>query len=163
MDDVLVVSSFVPGQSGPYRSERFEVAEVACEADYDYWRALAAAWDTPRTLVIVEHDMECSDDLIGQIVACKHRKCSWAYLLYWASTHQPPHYAHRNGGPAAGRWVSEGEEWATFGGIGLCKLTSETRVFGLTESHWSLLDTQVSACSVGNWHLHWPAVEHYHQ
>ena len=164
MSDVLVVSSYLPGGT-PYRSERFRVRRVVCDDVYDYSRGVAAVWGRGETLVVVEHDMECSDDLIAELVDCPEPLCSHAYELFWPSTHKPvPHYAHRTGPqpPAGGEWVSEGDEWADFTGIGFCKIAPEARVRPLVESSWQHVDMAVNKAVEGRFHLHWPPITHDH-
>jgi len=121
-------------------------------------------WGTDATIVNVEHDMECSDELIQQLLDCPHPLCTHAYKLYWPSTHQVrPHYAQRDGGPNYGEWIKEGVEWCGFTGIGFCKITPEARVSALVESPWQTVDCDVTKATEGPWHVHWPEVEHYHR
>lgn len=149
-------------------SERFTVAGIECADPLDYWRGLAAQWDGPAVIVNVEHDVAATDDLIAELLACPHPKCSYAYLLYWVSTGAAvPHFAQREGPqpPAGGRWISPGEEWCDYTGIGLIKVEPAARVRPLAESPWQHLDIQVSAATSGRWHVHWgdgQGVAHHH-
>lgn len=140
---------------------------ISCEGDYDYWRGLGALWDSGETIINIEHDMECSDDLISGLLTCPHPLCTYAYKLYWPSTHQAvPHYAQAVGEKAhigGGSWVSTGAEWADYTGIGFCKVEPAVRVRPLQREHWALLDMKVTAATGGRWHIHWPEIEHYHK
>jgi hypothetical protein len=40
------------------------------------------AWGRPGTLVSIESDVETSDDLIDELVACSHPACAYAYWIY---------------------------------------------------------------------------------
>ena len=175
---VIVVSSYLPklGERA-YRSEKFRVVGLPCgDDDLDYYRGLEVVWGGNHTIVNVEHDMECSDELIQDLLDCPHPACTHAYpLRQWG------HIAHRHGPlPPAGSmdwWLrpDEEEEWATYGGIGFCKMTPEARVRPLSEPReWPTLDVIVARAVEGpevvphgayegkRWHVHWPAIEHYH-
>jgi hypothetical protein len=125
---------------------------------------MQALWPSDKAIVNVEHDMEVSDELIQQLLDCPHPLCTFAYKLYWPSTHQAqPHYAQRDGGPNYGEWIKEGVECCGFSGIGLCKIAPEARACPLADSHWSTVDCAISRSTEGDWHVHWPEVEHYHR
>lgn len=163
----LVVSSYVVGETQPYRSERFPVWRIPCRADepLDYWRGLSSVWDEGFSLFLVEHDSVVDDDLIQTLVDCKWRLATYAYPLHWPSTHRvEPHFAQRTGllPPAGGEWINEGDEWCDYTGIGFCKIAPEVRVGALEETHWSHLDASVSKAIVGRWRVLWPAIEHDH-
>lgn len=162
----MVVSSYVSGGvRGPYRSERYPVWRIPCAEPGDYHRGLQSVWEDGFTLCVVEHDMEVSDDLIASLLGCPEPFCTWAYALYFPSTSRPePHYAQRVGlkPPAGGDWVSEGESWCHYTGIGFCKIAPEVRVRPLESCHWSHLDVSVAKACDGRVHIHWPEVEHDH-
>lgn len=175
--DVIVVSSYLPEKGErPYRSKEFRVVALPCGTGYDslfdYSRGLQAVWGSDFTIVNVEHDMECSDGLIQQLLDCPHPLCAHAYLL-----RKKGPYAYRNGPlpPAGGyedHWLRPGDEWATFGGIGLVKITPGARVRPLPEREWSTVDIVVTKACEGaevvpgghhkgrRWHVHWPAIKH---
>lgn len=174
MSGVVVVASHLKGAKH-FRSKKFRVVSLPCVDDLDYWGGLAALWEGDLTIVNVEHDMECSDELIQQLLDCPHPLCTHAYML------RSPvyHYCHRNGPqpPAGGYedwWIKEGEEWATYGGIGFCKITSQARVRPLEPREWPTLDIVLTRAVEGpevvpptvqhgrRWHVHWPAVHHEH-
>jgi len=174
---VIVVSSYLPsGGEKPYRSKRFRVVALPCgtghEDLYDYCRGLQAVWGSDFTIVNVEHDMECSDGLVQQLLDCPEPLCAHAYRL-----RKNGHYAYRNGAlpPSGGfedQWIGEGDEWATFGGIGFVKITPEARVRPLPDREWSTLDIEVTKACEGpevvpaaaysghRWHIHWPEIKH---
>jgi hypothetical protein len=165
----VVVASHLLGE-GHFQSERFEVVPVECVGDTDYSRGLQAVWGTDATIVNVEHDHECSDLLIRQLLDCLHPLCTHAYKLYMASTGGLPHYAQRDGGPNYGQWITEGMEWCGFTGIGFCKITPQARVRPLVESPWQTVDCEVTKATDGPWHVHWQegkngptSIEHYHR
>lgn len=138
------------------------MVELCCEGDLDYYEGVASLWESPETLILVEHDMEYSDDLVDGLLACPEPACTYAYTLYWASTHQAPHYAQRDGTLTAGRWLSKGERQAMFSGIGFCKITPGARTGPLEREHWALLDIKVNAAVRRPWHVH-REIEHYHR
>lgn len=130
-----------------------------------YWRELNQRWFDPTTLVNVEWDMEWSNRLVDDLIACPHAACTHAYMLYRPSTGGAPHYAQRVGlqPPAGGRWITANETWCDYTGIGFCKVERSARTRSLSETHWKFLDITVSAALNVRWHVHWPEVAHHHQ
>jgi len=113
-------------------------------------------------IVNVEHDMEYSDRLARELVACDHPLCTHAYRMHlprecWA------HGAVANAATLTVAWGSEGEEWAEFSGVGFCKIVPSARVAPLERCPWWEVEGTVNATVRGPWHVHWPAVEHYHR
>ena len=188
--NVVILSSFVEGEE-PVKSERFRVVAGKCIEDYDYWGYWDALWRTKDTIINVEHDMEFSDELVQQLLDCPHPLCAHVYHLPGSDKL----YCYREGAlpPAAGfgRWfeaprelypatddrpavMARGKEWATYGGIGFCKVTAEARVRELEPRDWSTLDINITksvegaevahpSAEVGRrWHCHWPGVQHFH-
>jgi hypothetical protein len=157
----LVLASHLPG-AGHFRSERFDVVGISCSDPLDYWRGVEAHWESDETLIVVEHDMQVSDDLIQGLLDCDCAFGTWAYWLGIPSG--GPHWAHRTGRqpPCGGVWIEEGEEWADFGGIGFCKIAPEARVRPLPESTWQFVDIAVFASVQQQVHVHWPATAHHH-
>ena len=158
-----MLTSYLEGEPR-FVSSVYETVNIEIRNDRSYWAGWSEWWDTDRTIVAVEHDVEISDELVDQIVSCKYPLATWAYQLYWPSVHGPSHYAQRTGllPPAGGDWVTEGVEWCDYTGIGFCKIAPECRLFPLEESHWSHLDGAVSKAVVGRWRILWPEVAHYH-
>ena len=163
MADPLVVVSHLPHEI-PFLSERFPSVNIWCEDDTDYWRGLLEHWDHDGPLVIVEHDMESSDDLIAELLDCPHPLCTHAYTLYWVSTGKPdPLYAHHVGGV----WIVEGRTDAEYSGIGFCKINHEVRgplvsIDPARDMHWSHVDRAVNRAVTARWHVHWPGADHLH-
>jgi hypothetical protein len=161
-DYPIVLASHLPGNAH-LTSECFEVVPILCVEPEDYHAGVARWWDSDRTIINVEHDMEVSDELIQGLLDCPEPMCSWAYWLGIPSG--GPHWAHRTGRkpPCGGVWVQEGDEWADYGGIGFCKITPEARVRPLPEQTWQFVDIAVAEATDLRWHLHWPAVGHSHR
>lgn len=116
-------------------------------------------WLDGRPLVNIEHDMECSQSLVDELLACPHPLCTHAYQMhiprdYWAHSHD------RDG--MDGFWIAEGEEWATYSAIGFCKIAPEARVRPLERDSWRGVEMQVNRAVEGRWHVHWPEVAHHH-
>lgn len=162
--DVIVTATVMPGFE-PFRSDRFTVQLVDCrnlDDNLAYARGLAEAWATDRTVVNIEADLQRDDDLIGELVDCPHPRCAWAYLVYAASgIHNPPAYPFTRGNP--GPWIDKGDEWADWAAPGFIKVAPEARVEPLPVDHWHEVEQHTNQCAPGRWHIHWPAVEHYHQ
>lgn len=162
MADPLIVLSHLPAEP-PFRTDLSSVA-ICCESEFDYWRGIADAWGHGGPLVIVEHDMECTDELITELLDCPRSLCTHAYLLYWVSTGQAdPHYAHHVGGI----WITAGGPDAEYSGIGFCKINPEARIPLVSldpdhEPHWSHVDRAVNRAITCRWHVHWPGVDHNH-
>lgn len=157
----VVLASHLPG-AGHFESERFEVWPIECVEPESYCAGVAEWWESDKTIVNVEHDMECSDDLIQTLLDCPEPFCTHAYWLNAVSG--GPHWSHRTGRqpPCGGVWIEEGEEWADFGGIGFCKIAPEVRVRPLPESTWQFVDIAVFASVQQQVHVHWPATAHHH-
>jgi hypothetical protein len=163
---LIVLASHLPGE-GRFRSEQFRIVSLLCVDDLDYSRGLQSLWGSDHTLIVLEHDMECSDELIQGLLDCPHSLCTHSYLLHWASTHSAkPHYAQMVGSRPSvggGDWIKRGDEWADFTGIGFCKITPEARVRPLEETGWQDVDCAVTKAVEGRWHVHSPPIEHYHR
>lgn len=168
----MILESHLPDEP-PFASAVHTVKPITCSGPFDYWRGVLAAWNTDETLIIVEHDMECSDGLIQALIDDPHPLATFAYPLYWASTGKPdPQYAQRVGEfppdrKYLGTPISEGDEWADYSGIGLCKIAPEARLELIPygdepESHWQHVDMAVNAAVKGRWHVLWPEVDHRH-
>ena len=162
----LIVSSYVPGSTRPFRSNRFPVWRIPCVDDLSYYKGLQSVWDDPFVLVNVEHDCLVDDDIVQSLLDCKFKMCTVAHSLFWPSTHRPePQYAQRHNPPAnckrenlyLGTPIERGQEWCDFTAIGCCKMHPEVRVGALAESHWSHVDISVTAACSGRWHVHWLA------
>jgi len=167
----LIVSSYVSGTTLPYRSERFPVWRIPCHSDTDYFKGLSSVWSDPFRLIVVEHDIEATDDLVQDLLDCPFSLCSFRYNLYWPSTSKPtPQYAQRADPPAncaprskyLGTPVDDSAEFADFSGLGFVKISPECRVGVLSECHWAHCDIECNAAIVGRWHLHGEVVhDHY--
>jgi hypothetical protein len=171
VNSALVLASHLVG-ADHFRSEHFEVIGIECVEALSYWKGVEAHWQSDRTLIVVEHDVEVSDELIQGLLDCPHPMCSWAYWLGIPSG--GPHWSHRTGlkPPCGGVWVETGDDWADFGGIGFCKIAPSVRVRPLEETDWTGVDCAVSRATEGRVHLHWKrdesgvavgGVEHFHQ
>ena len=158
----LVICSRLAGE-GYYHSLRHETRPVLCADDYSYWRALAEVWESDRTLVNIEHDMDVRERHLTELLACPHGACSWAYRCNWISTGIP------GGAIAAGQgdwrdpvnprvFVAGGEEWAEWSAIGLVKITPEARIGPLRREPWGTLELAVHDAVKRPWHLHGNAV-----
>lgn len=164
----LVFASHLPGE-GHFHSDRFEVTGWECAGDLGYWEGLAAVWESDRTIINLEHDIEVTDDHVETLVACPHPACAWAYECHWASTGIPggviaagagARDAERNPDPG---YLQGGEEWAAWSAIGLVKLTREARTGPLRCEPWQRLELAVHDAIKRPWHMHWtPPLEHHH-
>lgn len=155
MKGVLVVASHLDGET-PFTSTRYPTATIRCVTDFDYWDGLTAAWDTP-VLVNIERDMEVTDDLITQLVDCPHPLCAYPYLVCPGAT---PVYAHR----ADGLIGTPDIEWADWAAPGFCKISAPGRAGRLLPRHpWWGVEESINASIKTRWHLHWPAIAHFHE
>jgi hypothetical protein len=159
---------------GHFRSERWPTAPVLCREHepLDYWAGLNRFWRSPADLVLVEHDIEVTDEHVRELLDCPHALCSWAYRANWISS------GFAGGVIAAGTgardseynpdpgYLQGGEEWAAWSAIGLVKVTAEARVGPLRAEPWQRLELAVHD-AVNQpvrrpWHMHWPPVNHWH-
>ena len=168
---LVVVSVYVPEVHVPYSSEEYPVLQVPVRGEdkYRYHQALNPWWDTRTTIVNVEHDMQCNDKLIADLLECRESNCTHAYKIYNPSVvnistgkvtnlqgPKQPYFAQFSKHTP----IQEGDEWADYSGIGLCKLGG-TRDHILRATPWWQVEYEVNK-SVPMWHVHWPIVEHYH-
>jgi hypothetical protein len=169
VSEPVILASILPGEP-IFESEQFEVWPIECVEPENYWEGVAEWWDSDRVIVNLEHDVECSDELIQTLLDCDCAFGTWAYWLGIPSG--GPHWAHRTGKqpPCGGAWIETGDEWADFGGIGFCKIEPSARVRPLWEPKddddepptWQEVDIAVFASVHQQVHVHWPAVEHLH-
>lgn len=155
----LVIASHLPGE-GHFHSERFEVIGWECVGDFGYWEGLAAVWESDRPLVLVEHDIDVSDEHIAALLECPHPLCSWAYRCHWISGGLM--FDLFAVGSRRGSHFHGGEEWADWSAIGLVKLTAEARTGPLRREPWGRVELAVEAAVMRPWHVHWPEVQHHH-
>lgn len=153
-----MTSSHLAGER-PISSERYEVTPIECVAVTDYWRGLAAHWDSAETIINVEHDMEYSDKLASDLLDCSEPLCTHAYRVYierlrewhWAAWDDRFVY------------VRADAQHASNASIGFCKIAPSARVAPLGRTTWKLLELEVNRSVRGPWHIHWPAVKHHHR
>lgn len=152
----------------PPRASSLRVVAPACNDPWVYWQGFVDIWPHDGPIINVEHDMEYSDTLAGELLACPHPRCSWAYQChnprtFWAHSHE--------GRGMSGAWVAAGTEWAAYSAIGFCKIAAEARDPERPPSRatWQGVEGSVNAVLPGAWHLHWrevdgvlKGVEHYH-
>lgn len=166
----VILVSRLPDE--PSLESRYPVCDIVCEDPFDYWRGVQAEWVTDRTIVNVEHDMEYSDTLIDQLLACPQPLCAHAYQMHLPATfwaHQqstvawyPPIDPCSQFFARGVRQVKPGDEHADWSGIGFCKITPAVRIAPLRRDAWQGVEMSVHAAIRGRWHLHWPGVEHHH-
>lgn len=162
----LIICSRLPGE-GYYHSLHFETRPVLCSDDFDYWRGLSDVWESDRTLINVEHDVDVRERHLSELIACPHGLCSWAYRMHWASNGVGDLIAAGTGdrdrvtNPDPG-FLQGGEEWAAWSAIGLVKIAPEARIGPLRREPWATLELAVHDAVNGRWHMHWPEVPHWH-
>lgn len=178
-DDVVVTSSYLTGEE-PIKSERYHVQGIECkraQGEFDYCTGLQRVWMTDKLLVNVEHDMEYSDELVDELIACPHPICAYAYQVFPTAL---GHYIYcattveiGNDNPALSNphWIEEGDEWAIWSSIGFCKIDATARVKPLDRLFWQWIEhsinrvvgTYKNAGGAGwSWHIHWPSIQHHH-
>lgn len=140
---------------------------ACCDGPYDYWQALNTLWVTPVDIINIEHDIEATKDHVDELINCKYALCTYAYLVYSATHGEPdPRWCHWHKGHNNTLYQgSEGDKFADFSGIGLCKIGGMQRLKThlSTPRGWRHLDVMVNRRKFGKWHVHWPAVEHNHK
>lgn len=140
-------------------------------SDYFYWELLRHYWGYPGDLLIVEHDMQVTDDDILALVECKEPLCSQAYKrsgdFYWCHNVTPTPYDPGGWGNQQSKWldppVGKRHSFAGFSGLGCCKITHRAR-YGkwLRATRFQKLDQAVTQALATPWHIHWPGVGHEH-
>jgi hypothetical protein len=160
MADPLIVASRLPGDP-PFKSA-YPVQDVVCEDRFfGYWEGLNAVWASDRTIINVEHDQEFSDDLVAELLSCPYDLCAYPYRV------TPFGWPGQTWGATYGSvWVSDGDPYAMFSSIGFCKITAPARAgTELERLVWDKVEQSVHravARCKRLWHLHWPAIQHYH-
>ena len=160
----VVLASYLPSE-GHFESDRFEVVGIECWDEFDYWVGVAAWWDSDRTLVLVEHDIQVSDEHITELLACPHPLDSWAYRCHWISTGVAGGVIAAGTGERGTDWhpapgfLTGGEEWAAWSAIGLVKIAPEARIGRvLRRETWNRLELAVHDAVKRPWHMHGNAV-----
>ena len=151
----------MPGDA-PLSSEAYPVADVVCDdLVFGYWEGLNELWDSDRTLINIEHDMEYSDLLVAELLSCPHPTCAYPYIVRpfgWPGKTYSASYGSL--------WVTADMPYASFSSIGFCKVTAEARRGSTLErAIWSKVEASIHIAVTQNkrlWHLHWPAVTHHH-
>ena len=152
---------------------RYPVTFQRCTEPGDYERGLRALWEAEADLVVIEHDIEASNDHVQTLLDCPYILCAQAYYVYPVSHGGPrPVIPHREwiGEPnRLARFIEPKEEWADLAGLGLTKFSRLARqaICGWSEDgDWRNLDQRVAEAFrlAGHpFHIHWPAVNHFHQ
>lgn len=140
-----------------------------CVTDGDYDRGVKAFWDTPATMVIIEHDIHVTDAILTQLLECPYPLCAVNYKLYPVSTGlTEPINAHRKVmRTGAMQWIEDGEPIADVASFGLVKFAWYIRqAIDLWEQGtWRDLDWRISKEYMAieqPFHIHWPEVQHRH-
>lgn len=136
------------------------MVDVVCDGPFDYWAGLESVWDSDRTLVNVERDVEFSDLLVAELLSCPWPLCSYPYRVLPSGW---PGFLYS----AAFRdWVAQDVAFASFSAIGFAKITPHARVgTTLERKTWDKLETglhEAVALERRFWHLHWPEISHFH-
>jgi hypothetical protein len=136
---------------------------VLCVDDYSYWRSLADVWESDRTILNVEHDIDLRERHLTELLACPRGLCSFAYRCNWASNGIPGGVIAAGTGPELGvDCLQGGEEWAAWSAIGLVKIAPAARIGPLRREPWASLERAVHDAVKRPWHVHWPEVPHWH-
>jgi hypothetical protein len=145
----------------PPLESAYSVHDVVCDDLWGYWAGLDSVWSDDRTLINIEHDMETSDELVQELLSCPHDLCAYPYRVRpfgWPGGTWSASYGSL--------WVSEGNPWAMFTSIGFCKIAPGVRAgTTLDRMPWNKVETSVHTAVAQCrriWHLHWPAITHYH-
>jgi len=135
-----------------------------CEGPYDYAAFLQRNWNHPQALLIQEHDVHASFDLVDDLIMCSYPLCSVPYRLYPVTTGWDRVVWSFMVGDA---WGEYGDDWATHSGLGLVKISPMVRdIIPAPDVRWSLVDAQVNKNIKSLdllWHMHWPETEHEHK
>ena len=154
----VVIAARLP-EDEPFQTD-FPVLDAVIRDDLDYWRILSSVWGSD-TLVNVEHDVSATDDRIEDLLSFTHELCTVPYKVYPRDMATPVWAVHWQNG----RWLTEGERWATFSAIGFVKIEESAQDTRLRRTTWQYMEGAVAQAAVKGkrlWHVHWPAVEHRH-
>ena len=158
--DCVVLASHLEGE-GTFRSQKYEVLPWLCRDDLDYWRGYASLWESDRTIIGLEHDVEITDDHIADLLACPSILCLAPYPMHWCCTGMfEDVWPARNNG----LFVKGGEPTAEQAAIGFCKITPEARIGPLEEAPWNRLEVSIEKAVQRPWCLRWfdPPLRHHH-
>lgn len=143
--------------------------QVKCETLWDYCNSLAKIWPINDNLMIVEHDIDFTQDLFDELADCPAALCVPMYKLYPATTGLSNEvWAHRREGNPFLEFISEYQEWVPYAGLGMAKINTMVRHI-LNDPpinvHWKELDTAISQYFYSHnmmWHVHRTEARHLH-
>lgn len=146
----------------------WQVHDVPSGDEYSWAEALEKLWGHGRILVNVDMDMAVHPWHIQDLESCSYSKCAFAhYINGTLEPERTPTLVHRRmvGGELVP--ISEGDDWASFIGPGLCKISAavqDTVIATPRVPHVAHRDLDGALCDRlgGLWHIHWPAVAHHH-
>ena len=130
---------------------------LAAEDHEAYSRMLASWWRSGEDLLIVEHDVEVSPELVAEMAACASPLCSAPYQIYEGDEDFLAHL------------VRDGVHWSVATILGATKITARARARSDPPgpTHWALLDGQLTSSLAHDngceWHLHtsYPPIHHH--
>lgn len=137
---------------------------VPCPGPYDYAEAVAYHWNDVGSLINCEQDMGPFPETIQDLVDCPHDVCTVPYWLSPASTQLDKPIISVSPYSDSLHPLTRGIEWAARSAIGLVKFSEEMRrrypppdrvEYGNVEHEFHIR-------SGNRWHVHWPAIPHYH-
>lgn len=139
----------------------YPAEDVLCEGLFGYWAGLDRVWDTGRTIVNVEHDMEFSDDLVAELLSCPRELCAYPYEV------RPSGMPERVYSVSYFGWGTDDSiPFAIFSAIGFCKIAATAQVgTKLTKTTWMRVERVIHDAVITDqrlWHIHWPAIGHRH-
>lgn len=154
------------------RAAGYQVDAHPCRGDKDYSLGLRAAWTHPGDLIILEHDMAPTVAQMDELVACPHPLCAFAYWIVLAQVGHRPMLSACVGpmGTLIGNQLNPrilyGTNHAGYSAIGCCKLDQATRsqMAEIPPCYWSEVEMYVNRAVqvAGEWHIHYPVVNHHH-
>jgi hypothetical protein len=154
---------------GTLKDMRFNCLRLpTTDQRHEYVRVLRENW-LREELVIIEHDVVPTIDMVNWLIKCDHSICAQAFYLYPKSTNlKEPVIAHRD---ASERWIKQGVAYAPYWSLGATKITllaqkvaDLTRLDELPRGKW--LDGWLSEkCAAAGLfaHIHYPVAKHNHQ
>lgn len=151
-----------------YQSEMYETKGIL-----DYPRFIEKYWRKAE-IIIVEHDIMASKEMIDDLMFCKETNCTYPYILDYKnpvlSVFKLTYNTVAKGYAPSSYSKGDFPEYADFSGIGLCKIGVKTQYafewrYEDKYKDWGYVDQYISFKMADNnlrWHCHYPLVEHLH-
>lgn len=159
-----------------------------CRIPLDYWRGIKELWGY-ATIIIMEHDVIPTLDMIRKLISCEHDICGQEYFMWFTGLKDDNRLLvgksifrdfHYDKGTDSTYLLSTAttyekryrydttKEYFDFGALGLSKISEGFQhryKFDIKPTEWSKLDSGINHYIMAKgykWHCHRPLCDHSH-